>query len=236
MSTTLVMVASASLAVAGVCALICIADLLAGHRQHMWIMNVVWPMTALWSGPIGLFAYYKIGRLSSQRAMQQAQDRGEKPPGKAKPFWQMVGVGASHCGAGCTLGDIVAEWGIFLLALGGVTLELFGHGIFAAWVVDYVLALGFGIIFQYFSIKPMKNLSRREGIIAALKADVLSLTAWQVGMYGWMAIAVFAIFGAEIAKTNPVFWFMMQIAMVAGFVTAYPVNWFLIRKGIKEKM
>jgi hypothetical protein len=30
----------------------------------------------------------------------------------------------------------------------------------------------------------------------------------------------------------PVFWFMMQLAMIAGFVTSYPVNWWLIRKQI----
>jgi hypothetical protein len=29
-------------------------------------------------------------------------------------------------------------------------------------------------------------------------------------MYGWMAIAVFLIFGHELEKTDPVFWFMMQ--------------------------
>ncbi|SAL05779.1 hypothetical protein AWB81_07303 [Caballeronia arationis] len=29
---------------------------------------------------------------------------------------------------------------------------------------------------------------------------------------------------------------MMQVAMVVGFFTTYPVNWWLIRKGIKEKM
>lgn len=29
---------------------------------------------------------------------------------------------------------------------------------------------------------------------------------------------------------------MMQIAMVAGFITSYPVNWWLVSKGIKEKM
>ncbi len=51
-----------------------------------------------------------------------------------------------------------------------------------------------------------------------------------------MAIATFATFGHEIEKTNPVFWFMMQIAMLAGFLTAYPVNWWLLRAGIKEKM
>ena len=29
---------------------------------------------------------------------------------------------------------------------------------------------------------------------------------------------------------------MMQIAMLAGFGTSYPVNWWLLRKGIKEAM
>jgi hypothetical protein len=31
------------------------------------------------------------------------------------------------------------------------------------------------------------------------------------------------------------FWFMMQIAMLCGFVTSYPANWWLLRTGIKEK-
>jgi len=28
----------------------------------------------------------------------------------------------------------------------------------------------------------------------------------------------------------------MQIAMIIGFVSAYPMNWWLIKKGIKEAM
>jgi len=28
----------------------------------------------------------------------------------------------------------------------------------------------------------------------------------------------------------------MQVAMLSGFATSYPVNWWLIRSGIKEKM
>jgi hypothetical protein len=34
----------------------------------------------------------------------------------------------------------------------------------------------------------------KEGLIAALKADTLSLTAWQVGMYGFMVFAQFYLF------------------------------------------
>jgi len=28
----------------------------------MWIMNVVWPITALWSGPLGFWFYWRAGR------------------------------------------------------------------------------------------------------------------------------------------------------------------------------
>jgi hypothetical protein len=163
--------------------------------------------------------------------MHRAKERGEMPPGKAKPFWQSVGLGATHCGSGCALGDLVAEWFVVL-----VPITLFGHRIFGTWALDYTLAFLLGIAFQYFTIVPMRGLSPAQGIAAAVKADFLSLTAWQVGMYGWMAIATFAIFGHEIPKTDPVFWFMMQIAMLAGFLTAYPVNWWLLRAGMKEVM
>ncbi len=205
----------------------------------MWIMNVVWPITMLWSGPFGLWAYYKLGRLSTRHAMMRAKQRGEKPPGKTMPQWQAASVGATHCGAGCSLGDIVAEWFMYFAvasSLFGWSWQLFGQKIFAAWAIDFIAAFAFGILFQYFTIVPMKNLSPGKGVVEAIKADTLSLTAWQIGMYGWMAIATFAIFGHELEKTSPVFWFMMQIAMMAGFVTSYPVNWWLLKKGVKEKM
>ena len=38
------------------------------------------------------------------------------------------------------------------------------------------------------------------------------------------------------AVNSPAFWFTMQIAMLAGFITSYPVNWWLIKVGIKERM
>ena len=218
------------LSVAAVCAVILVLDLFR-HPQQMWIMNLVWPLTALYAGPLALWAYYRVGRLSTREAVDAARQRGEKNPGKQKPFWQMTGVAATHCGSGCTLGDIVAEWFAFF-----VPLSLLGSTLFATWTLDFVLAFLLGIAFQYFTIKPMRGLSPGKGLIAAIKADSLSLISWQIGMYGWMAVVIFLIFHQEIPKTNPVFWFMMQIAMLVGFLTSYPVNWWLLRAGIKEKM
>jgi hypothetical protein len=228
----------ASLLLAALCAIWCAVDVVS-HRQHMWIMNLVWPITVLWAGPFGLWAYYRIGRLSTYDEVMQAKARGETPPGQTKPHWLATGLGTTHSGAGCTLGDVCAESFMYFAVANtwlGLSWELYGRSLFAGWAIDYVLAFGFGILFQYFTIKPMKGLSPGRGLLEAIKADTLSLTAWQLGMYGWMAIATFAIFGHELDKTAPVFWFMLQIAMVAGFVTSYPVNWWLLRVGIKEKM
>jgi hypothetical protein len=227
----LVLLATTSLCVAGSCAVIITIDLLAGNRQQMWIMNLVWPVTALYFGPLALWAYFRLGRLSTKHALMQAQEKGDQKPGMKKPFWAKCALGATHCGAGCTLGDIVAEWLLFAFPL-----VLFGKKIFGTWVVDYLFAFLLGIAFQYFTIKPMRHLSVKDGLKSAFKADALSLSAWQIGMYGWMAIVTFLIFGHEITKTSPVFWFMMQIAMWLGFLTSYPVNWWLLQKGIKEAM
>lgn len=212
------------------CAAIILIDILNGHRQKMMIMNVVYPITGLYAGPFALWVYFTIGRKSMKKAQGSGkQDSTSKQ--KEKPFWQSVATGTLHCGAGCTLGDIIAE-----SILISSPFILFGKALYGAWAIDYLLALAIGIVFQYYAIMPMKNLSPKQGLIQALKADFLSLTSWQIGMYGGMAIATFLIFGRELKASEPLFWFVMQGAMIFGFLTAYPMNWFLIKKGIKEKM
>ncbi len=213
------------------------------NPQHMWIMNVVWPVTALFGTVFWLWAYFAYGKLATKKRVMAAKQAGTKPPNKTKPFAAVVGEGASHCGSGCTIGDIGAEWLAF--ALPGVAVwfgwhSLFSEKIFAVWILDYIFAYLFGIIFQYFTIAPMRSLNFAQGIWAAIKADTLSLTAWQIGMYGFMAIAYFRFFrqalGTDLQVNSVEFWFMMQIAMLCGFVTSYPVNWWLIRAGLKEAM
>jgi Domain of unknown function (DUF4396) len=235
--------ALASLWLAALCACGILIDVLR-HPQHMWIMSVVWPVTALFGSVVAVWGYLKYGRLAMHEKAQVAMDRGEEMPHKAlTPFPAKVGKGASHCGSGCTLGDICAEWLAFLVPAIAAWFGwkwLFQDKMFAVWILDYLFAFGFGVAFQYFTIKPMRDVSVGVALKEAIKADALSLTAWQVGMYGFMAIAHFYIFkqllGAPLPVNSVEFWFMMQIAMLAGFMTAYPVNWWLIRRGIKEAM
>ena len=215
-----------------------------GHPQHMWIMNVVWPVTALFGSVWIAWQYFTYGRLATHAKTHAAMEQEQQQPNQREtPFPVMVANGTLHCGSGCTLGDIVAEWLAFSVPAVAVAFgwqSLFREKIFAVWIVDYIFAYLFGIVFQYFTIAPMRGLSFGQGIVAAIKADTLSLTAWQVGMYGFMAFAYFYLFRTLIGtplRTDMVeFWFMMQIAMICGFFSAYPVNWWLIRAGIKERM
>ncbi|GLY68136.1 DUF4396 domain-containing protein [Amycolatopsis taiwanensis] len=197
-----------------------------GHRQRMRVMEIVWPVTALYFGPAAIAAYRAWGRPKSQRWQAEHGD----PPDK--PGYAATAVGVSHCGAGCTLGDIIAEFAIFAL---GATIA--GTALAAEFVGDFVLAVLLGIGFQYFAIAPMRGLAVGKGIVEAAKADVLSLTAFQVGLFGWMALMYFVFFPApHLHPNDPVYWFLMQIGMIAGFFTAWPVNVWLIRRGIKEAM
>jgi hypothetical protein len=227
------LVSEISLLCAALCALIIVQDVMR-RPQKMWIMNLVWPLTALFGSVLWLAGYYLWGRADPKGA----------PTAKTKSrFPAKVAVGASHCGAGCTLGDIIAEWLVFAVPAIAVAFgwqTLFAEKTFAVWILDYIVAFVIGIGFQYFTIKPMRDLSVGQGLWQAVKADVASISAWQVGMYGLMAVLQFAVlkplFGQIAPVNSPEFWFAMQLAMLAGFCTSYPVNWWLIRSGVKEAM
>ncbi len=211
----------------GVASAALVAIDVARHPQKMGVMNAVWPLVALFGTLPIVWFYFRFGRATND---------GDSPR------WVSVAKGSFHCGAGCTLGDLVAEtlamtWPAILVAFGWP--GLFGERTFAVWTLDFVFAFAIGIAFQYFAIAPMRDLGVRDGLVAALKADTLSLISWQLGMYGFMAVVQFVVaprLGVTIDASMPEFWFAMQIAMWCGLATSLPVNAWLLRIGLKEAM
>lgn len=234
---------------------------LQGNRHQMKIMDTVWILTGLWAGVFGLLAYYSFGRQqarhkSSQivgkidrmkgmstmenipemkgvKSMDQMSDMSnmsgmDMPAMKsmnARPGWQNTTLSTLHCGAGCSLADLIGEYIVLLIPM----------SIIAGWTLDYILALAIGIMFQYSVIFSMEKLSRKKAYAKAFKVDFWSLTAWQVGMYAFLAIVIFG-FGFHVDRLSWEFWFMMQIAMMCGFLTSYPMNRLLLKLGIKKEM
>jgi len=146
-----------------------------------------------------------------------------------RPMFATITIATCHCGAGCVLGDVVGEW---LIYRSGATIG--GSMLYAAFIVDFVLALAFGIIFQYFSIAPMAGDYGWKTIVRSVKADFLSLTFFEIGLFGWMAIFDLLIFDQKLGMNTVTYWFMMQIGMFFGHWTGFPINWWLVNKGIKE--
>lgn len=201
-------------------ALIILIDVIR-HPQEMPIMNIVWPINGLYLGPFAIWFYWKLGKKGMH---------------DKKPFWQSVFVSASHCSGGCTAGDAI---GVPIVFFTGLTVA--GSALYAHYAVEFILAYIFGLFFQVFSIVPMKkkmgeNISWLKGFGEAAKADTLSLIAFEVGMFGWMAIVHFLLFSNPPSPDTFVYWFMMQIAMILGLATSYPANWLLVKRGVKHGM
>lgn len=234
--------AVASLVVAAVCAMVIVVDIVAGHPQKMAVMNAVWPISALYMGPGAIWAYYAFGRSSQTRGGIRSglADAGSEPHAHGTtavardgrdPSWQSVFKGVTHCAAGCTLGDIAGDWTIYATAW-----TIAGSTMWPRFAAEFAAAFLFGIAFQYFAIVPMRHLKPLEAVAAAVRADALSISAYEFGMFAWMLVVRFLLFGHDMPPTDPLYWFMMQIAMLWGFAASYPMNRWLIRQGWKEPM
>ncbi len=223
-----------SIAVAVACSLWITADEFR-HPQSMKVMNIVWPVTALYFSVFAVWAYYRLGR---KKANSASSSNGKMPMPAAQseqvksPTASQVAVGTSHCGAGCMVADVFCEFGI-----AAATITFLGSVLWAEYAIDLAAAWALGIVFQYFAIKPMGNFTVRQAIVAAIKADTLSILAFQVGMYSWMALVFFKLFpDPHLTALQPQYWLMMQVAMIVGYGTAFPMNWWLIKTGLKEAM
>ena len=110
-----------SLGIAFVCAIVIAIDELR-HPQKMWIMNIVWPVNALYLSVFGLWCYFRIGRGMAKGSMREMSMDDMHPHEMAHaehaqraPTWRQTRVSDTHCGAGCTPGDIIAEFSLFAL-------------------------------------------------------------------------------------------------------------------------
>jgi hypothetical protein len=209
-----------SLIGAVLCALYLAVDVIR-RPQPMAVMNFVWPITGLYLGPLAIWWYLTLARPENMQMGNSMR----------RPFWKGIIVDTTHCGAGCVLGDIISEFAIFFLGL-----TLAGSTLFAEYAGDFALAFLFGIIFQYFAIAPMRHLTLLPGLRAAVQADAISLTAFEIGLFLVMYVMTLLPFHEQLNPLVPAFWFLMQIGMAVGYVTSYPANWFLVRAGIKQPM
>lgn len=199
------------------CAFIMLADIFNNRPQRMKIMNCVWFLTGIWASWIGLYAYFKIGRACKVKNDDDDDDAapldeenqrfGEQTPA------EKILLSTLRCGAGCFLANLTVE-----------ILAGFADGGVPDWTVRqipaYLLTLLFGVGFQCVALSPQeKNAVPGKNVRAAFRSGFPVSTAWQAGVSGY-GFLIFSGFHDTIVKETSSYWFMMQIAMFCGCLTA----------------
>ncbi|MDQ6646732.1 MAG: DUF4396 domain-containing protein, partial [Pseudomonadota bacterium] len=65
--------------------------------------------------------------------------------------------------------------------------------------------------------------------------ELLSMNVLMAGMVPTMLLAMKHVHAAH-DPAGPAFWFVMSMALLVGFVVAYPMNWWLVSRHLKHGM
>jgi Domain of unknown function (DUF4396) len=139
--------------------------------------------------------------------------------------WRQTLGSTMHCVAGDGVGILVGA------ALAGA-LHLSGW-----WevVLEYVLGFAFGwTIFQALFMRDMVGGSYMRSLTSTFIPELLSMNLLMAGMVPVMMLLKMYLGGAS--PTSPVFWFVMSMALLAGAILAYPMNWWLVSYHLKHGM
>ena len=192
-----------------------------GYRQRTGVMNAVWPITALYFGPLALPAYHRWGRPRSEKWQKE---HGAAPE-KSLPV--AAATGGIPGGAASAVGHVI---GVPLVVLTGLTIA--GQSLWVMILVIAVIATALLFAFEYFfSTVPSRGLSTGEGLGVALLIALVTVLAFDVGMGGWMLVMHYLLFMPPL--TDVTFLFLMQVGLVLGFLTGYPAVLWLLRRGTK---
>ena len=102
--------------------------------------------------------------------------------------------------------------------------------------LEYVLGFGLGwSIFQALFMRGMAGGSYRRALSSTFFPELLSMNCLMAGMVPVMTLAMKRVpMGHH--PSGPAFWFIMSMALLVGFITAYPMNWWLVSRHLKHGM
>lgn len=205
-------------------ALLCAAALLydiygRGYRQPVRAMEAVWPVSALYFGPLALLVYARWGRPRSEKW------QGEH----GAPLERSVPAEATARGITGGAASTVAHFiGVPLVVVSGLTIA--GLDLWAMILVIAVIAAALLFCFEYFVSSSLGGgLFPGKELGAALAIALGTVLAFDIGMGGWMLVLHF--FWIMPAPTDVAFLFLMQIGLVLGFLTGYPLMSWLAARG-----
>ena len=182
------------------------------HPVIKWAFVIL----TLFTGPFAAF-FYVLGCREPLRGTHEAYVAAR---------WRQVLGSTMHCAAGDGIGILAG-------AVIAAFWHLPGRAVFS---LEYVLGFGFGWgIFQSFAMRDMAGGNYLRSLRQTFLPEFLSMNLLMTGM----VITMHALMPRIPGGADPLaggFWFVMSMALIAGFIFAYPVNWWLVANGLKHGM
>ncbi|MEO8191401.1 MAG: DUF4396 domain-containing protein [Acidobacteriota bacterium] len=186
------------------------------RTPEMKVMKWGWVLVVLYTGPIGALVYW----LSCREATPGTHEKF------VAPLWKQSIGSTIHCLAGDATGVIAAA----------ILTSRFRFPMGIDVVVEYIVGFGFGLlIFQALFMKGMLGIGYGEAVRRTVLSEWLSMNCVMAGMVPVMVV----LMSRDMRAMDPGsvrFWAVMSAATLVGAVTAYPVNWWLVKNGLKHGM
>ncbi len=187
------------------------------NNPEMTVMKWGWVLVTLYMGPVALALYI----LSCKEPAPWTHEEF------IKPLWKQAMGSTIHCVAGDATGIVTAA--AITAALGlpmGIDL-----------IVEYAAGFAFGLlIFQSLFMKDMMGGSYLRAVRHSFMPEWLSMNMMMAGMAPTMVVLMMGRDMRAMEPSEPLFWGVMSLGVAVGFVAAYPVNAWLVAKGLKHGM
>lgn len=187
--------------------LIAVLDLYRNQPNIPQLMKIVWTLTVLYSGPVGLGIYWFAGREQIS----------------ADSLWRRGLRSTAHCYSGCGFGEVL---GIFV---GTAILGIYGFELAA---LTFSLAFLFGYAL---TVGPLlqNGVPLPEAVTDTLYTETGSIAVMEIAA---ISFDLFATKGGTVSLTDPLFFTSLFLSLSVGYWAAYPVNLLLLRFGVKSGM
>lgn len=197
-------------------ALLFLAWDLSTNTPTLWVMKLAWILVVAYTGPVGLFLYL----IACRQPFEGSHDAF------IKPHWKQALGSMMHCVAGDATGIILSAAIVYHFALpNGIDL-----------MIEYATAFVVGLfLFQALFMLDMYEGDYFKAVRKTFFSEFVSMNMVMVGMIPVMVLLMAWIPEGDNPWQLP-FWGIMSLATMAGMITAYPINSWLVARGFKHGM
>jgi manganese oxidase len=185
------------------------------RNPEPWVMKLGWALVTLYMGPVALLLY----------VLSDKEPRPGEHEQFIKPMWKQAVGSTIHCVAGDATGIILAA----------TITALLGLPMWLDMIVEYVSGFTFGLlIFQALFMKDMLGGSYWQAVRGTFLPEWFSMNTMMAGMFPVMVMLMMGRDMRAMAPTQLMFWGTMSLGVIAGFFTAYPMNYWLVANNLKH--